>query len=103
MRFRKNIFVAAFAATLLWNSTAGANVLLSLTNPGQQLNSPYSFTFLATSPYTEVAVGGYQLPAEEQVTNNSVTGPAGTNLLTSFWAFTPAALYSRGNTFDDGT
>jgi PEP-CTERM motif len=83
---------------------ARAGTLLNLIDPPAQSDTPYVLSFTASSSSTTISIGGYQVPAFEQVTNNGLfldgTGP---NLLGGTWAFTPAASGSDSSTFYDGT
>ncbi len=83
---------------------ASAGVLLDLTNPAVQTDTPYSLSFTATGSSTTLSVAGYQVPSEEEVRLNGVyLGASITNLLGTTWSFVPAALGSSATQYSDGT
>ncbi len=90
---------AAFAAT-----AAHATItLLDLEDPGYGATS-YSLNFTASAGSTTLTIVGYQVPAEETSTFNSVTPTAGGgNLLGAGWAFSPAPCGSVAGQFADGS
>jgi PEP-CTERM motif len=90
--------------TLLFMSMgqAKAGILLDLEDPTSQTNTPYSFTFNASSATTTISFAGYDIPSFIYVTQISLTS-GGTNLLGATWDFTPAPPGDTNTyTFDDG-
>jgi hypothetical protein len=85
----------AMAATL---------TLLDLTNSPDQALAPYELTFVATAASSDISFAGYQLPADETVSDislNDISTP-GPNVLGQVWNLTPAASGSQASQFNDG-
>jgi hypothetical protein len=79
-------------------------VLLSLTNPPVQTDTPYALSFTASSTNTVVSLSGYQVPDIEYSTSDGVfLNESGPNLLGKTWVFTPAKAGSFGVQGYDGT
>jgi PEP-CTERM motif len=77
--------------------------LLSLIDPPAQTGTPFDLSFIADASTTTLSVGGYQVPAFEQVQFNGVTTGGGSNLLGGTWTLVPAASGSETSTMSDGT
>jgi hypothetical protein len=77
--------------------------LLSLIDPPAQTGTPFDLSFIADASTTTLSVGGYQVPAFEQVQFSGVTTGGGPNLLGGTWTLVPAASGSNSSTFSDGT
>ena len=99
----KNAALLTLVLALCGAGRAKADLnLLTLINPPVQSNTPYSLSFFATGPNTQVSIGGYQLPSFEQVTDITLTATGGSgNLLGQTWNFVPAASGSLANQYDD--
>jgi hypothetical protein len=82
---------------------ASAGVLLDLTNPAVQTDTPYSLSFTATGTSTTLSVAGFQVPSDEYVFSNGVyLGTSTTNLLGTTWSFVAAASGSDSSQYADG-
>jgi len=99
----KNAALLTLVLALCGAGRAKADLnLLTLINPPVQSNTPYSLSFFATGPNTQVSIGGYQLPSFEQVADITLTATGGSgNLLGQTWNFVPAASGSLANQYDD--
>ena len=91
-------------ASLTASASAHAAMLLNIIDAPAQDNTPYALTFIATAPGTTISIGGYQLPASENSTDNGVyLNGSGPNLLAEFWDLTPADFGTDSFSFDDGS
>ena len=81
-----------------------ATTLLNLVNAPGQTDTPFVLAFVANASAVTLSVGGYQVPAFEQASQNAVRlGNVGPNLLGSSWTFTPAPSGSLAGQFVDGS
>jgi hypothetical protein len=101
MKWTKTLFTVALLSGL--SAGASAAVLLNLTNPAAQMDTPESLSFIATGSSVTLSVAGYQVNNYEQATLNGVTLGAGPNLLVTIWNFTAAASGSLSNQYSDGS
>ena len=88
--------VAAAAILLSASGTSQATRLLDLIDAPAQDLTAYSLSFVATTSFTTLSVGGYQQDSAEYARRNELllnnTGP---NLLGTVWSYTPAPSLSR--------
>ena len=98
---RKLAFGTALAMTVIGSGTAYANVvLLNLVDTDGLTH--YDLGFTAANSTTTLNVGGYNVPAAINITNNTVFGSGrAINLLGPSWSFTPAASGSGATPFSD--
>ena len=81
-----------------------AGTLLNFVNPAAQTDTPFALAFTASESSTTIFIGGYQVPAFEDVADNGVfLGGAGPNLLVGTWEFAPGVSGSDSATYYDGT
>jgi hypothetical protein len=95
------IVSALLGAGVLAAASANASVIFDQVD----FNGEQSFTasFTATAADTTLALLGFDVPAEDQVFDISLTTNGGGNLLGQTWSFTPAAKGSDALQFDDGS
>jgi hypothetical protein len=104
MHIKSLALAAALAAATVAGANANTLVLLNLTNPPGQTDTPYSFSFFTNGAFPlYLTVQGYQVPSFEEVTNNVVSDSLGdSQLLGQTWRFYPALHGSDTSQYDDG-
>lgn len=96
---------SALAIAILYcTAVAHATTLLDVHDPDASNNRDYALTFSATDSLTTVSFEGYQIASMETVSGIGLyLAGDPTNLLSSFWSFTPASDGSYAYLSDDGT
>jgi hypothetical protein len=101
------LVTGTLALALFGAGHAMAGQLLDLEDPAGQTNTPYTLSFIAGATTSDILFEGYQVPADIEITDISLTSGGPTNLLGQTWTFTAAPSGSDTeqylDTYDTGT
>ena len=98
------ILVVALGAVVSATSARADTSLLDQKNAPSQENTFYNLSFTPTDPEVVLTVSGYDVPATEDLTHNSLSAEGATaNLLGSAWDIGPMSDTTYQQEYPDGT